>query len=42
MNDGEQDELDHRGSVERQTLNADVSEGDETAVFVLLELALRQ
>jgi hypothetical protein len=31
MNDAEQDELDHQGSVERQALNADVSEGDENS-----------
>jgi hypothetical protein len=29
IDDGEQDELDHQGSVGRQALNADVSEGDE-------------
>jgi hypothetical protein len=29
IDDGEQNELDHQGSVERQALNADVSEGDE-------------
>jgi hypothetical protein len=27
IDDGEQDELDHQGCVERQALNADVSEG---------------